>query len=560
MAAVTRRRPDFRFADLRDGIPLVVWLIVALHGLVFASYAILVPYYRSPDEIQHVDMAVHLQRSLDYPRPQQRQISLGVMNSTVEAGYGAIPSRSPSDNRPLTAAGAKPRVDRPSFAQLGGDQPYVEGNQMGQHPPAYYAVVASVLRLIPGSGDWPWDRVVHLLRLLSVLMVMPIPLLSFVTARRLGGSVAVGVTASAFTLAIPEFANIGSSVNNDNLLTLLMGAAIMLIAYVATGDSSRRTALLVGGLGALALLTKGLALFVPIWIAVVYAATAWHYADSRFLRRGLLATATASALGGWWWIRNLVVYDAVQPRGLIGPPLGSSPERRFTLADKGLGWAQEAARLLSNRFWVEHSMTKNCSGPPLRAGACAANPDAQWISAWTTVATLTALVLIVVACVLAARRRTGVLPLVAIALPFVFVFTQLVAVDWLEFSHSGALSGLQGRYFYLALVGLAALVALGAGALAGRHGRWLPLVLLAGATALHVRTIVTLLGNHWYGARDGLRAAAASATAWSALPAALVRGTWLAAVLLAALVGVLLALRPLAPSRERKPLSPRRTG
>ncbi|MEO6712663.1 MAG: phospholipid carrier-dependent glycosyltransferase [Mycobacteriales bacterium] len=535
---MTERPADFRFADLRAGIPLVVWLIVALHALVFASYAALVPYYRSPDEIQHVDMAVHLQRSLDYPLPQERQISLGVMNSTVSAGYGGVPTRSPSENRPLDPTRATARSERPSFTELGGDEPYVEGNQMGQHPPVYYVAVAAVLRVVPGSADWPWDRVVHLLRLLSVLMILPVPLLSYVTARRLGASLAVAVTASMVTLAIPEFAHIGSAVNNDNLLVLLMGAAIMLIAYVVTGDSSRRTAVLLGGIGALALLTKGLVLFAPVWIVLVYAAAAWQRADSRFLHRGILAAAITSVLGGWWWIRNLVVYDAIQPRGLVGPPLVGSPAEPYTLPEKGWGWTQVAARSLSSRFWFEHSMTRNCSGPPLR-GRCVPNPDAAWISSWAGVASVVTLTLIALALIVAARRRQ-LLPLLAIGIPFALSFAQLVAVDWLEYAHSGVPSGLQGRYFYLALVGVAVLVALGAGGLAGRHDRWLPLALLTVAALLHARTIVTILGNHWNGARLGVRAAAANATAWSALPSSLVRGTWLGALVLAGAVGVLL--------------------
>jgi hypothetical protein len=166
------------------------------------------------------------------------------------------------------------------------------------------------------------------------------------------------------------------------------------------------------------------------------------------------------------------------------------------------------------------------------------------------VASLLALGLIVVAFAVAARRRTGLLPLVTVVLPFVIAFAQLVAVDWLEYSHSGALSGLQGRYFYLALVGLAPLVALGGGALlqAPAH-RWLPLAVLFGALALHTRTVVAVLATHWNGAQDGLRAAAASATAWSALPALLVRGTWLGAAALAALVAALL-VRAAASSPE----------
>ncbi len=543
-AEVLEGRADFSFRDLHRGVPLVVWLLLALHGLVFASYAVLVPYYRSPDEIQHVDMAVHLQRETSYPRPQERQISLGVMNSTVEAGYGAEPSIISIDNRPLTADRARSRASRPTFDELGGDQPYVKGNQMGQHPPLYYAVAGAVLRLVPGSSHWPWDRVVHALRLLSVLFVIPLPLLAFLTARRLGAAEGAAVTASAFTLAIPELAGIGSSVNNDNLLVLLVGSVTMLVAYVATGDASRRTALLVGGLGAAALLTKGLALFVPFWIALVYAIAAWRYVDARFVRRGAIATAIAGGVGGLWWLRNLVEYGAVQPRGLVGPPLASTPARPYTLGEKGWSWFTEAAApQLSSRFWVEHSISRTCTGPTL--ATCKSNDGAGWIQSWTTVATLLTLALVVVAVIACARRRTiGLGPVVAISVPFAAALAQLLVVDWIEFSHNGAASGLQGRYLYLGLVGLGVLFGIGAGVVGGRIQRWLPLVVLALAAVVHIRTIEAVLGYHWRGDADGIRAALDSAAAWSALPTALTRATWAAAVLLAlAVVAALLRRR-----------------
>jgi hypothetical protein len=310
----------------------------------------------------------------------------------------------------------------------------------------------------------------------------------------------------------------------------------MLVAYIATGDASRRTALLVGGLGAAALLTKGLALFVPFWIALVYVLAAWRYVDARFLRRGAMATALAGGVGGLWWLHNLVAYGALQPRGLVGPPLQTTPARPYTLGEKGWSWLTHAAApQLSSRFWVEHSISRTCTGPTLRF--CKANPGAAWISSWTTFATLLAILLAIVGVATFARRSVlGIGPIVAISLPFVAALAQLLVVDWIEFSHNGAASGLQGRYLYLGLVGIASLVAMGAGVVGRRIQRWLPLAVLALGAVLHLRTIEAVLGYHWRGDTDGIRAALDSAAAWSALPTAVTRATWAAAVLIAVVV------------------------
>jgi hypothetical protein len=499
---------------------VVVWLLVGLNVLVMAAYSVLIPHYRSPDEAQHVDMVVHLQQDFRYPNPQERFLGEGVAQSTIRAGYGEVPSVVPRTNKPLRGAAARSHQD--SFAELGGDRPSKIKNQMGQHPPLYYAGAAVVLRAIPGSADWPFNVTVGFLRLLSILMLSPLPLLAFLVVRRLGGTQAAAVGAAAIPIAIPQLANIASSVNNDNPLTLLVSAATLLAVYVVTGDDSWRTATALGVIGALALLTKSLALFVPVWFALVYAVAWLRTRDHRLLLRGVVAAGLPVLLSGAWYVRNLIRYDTLQPQGIKparGPFQPAVPHR---LGDKGWDWARDfAIPLFSRRFWVELSVRRELD-------------TARWIPLWTAVATVLLLGAALVALAVAARERRFLLYCAAVAAPFSALVLQLFAVTWREYARSGAPErGLQGRYFFPGVVGLAALAAIGAGALLRRQQRWLPLGVLAGAALMHGRAIDSVLHWHWHGGADGSFTALRSAAVWAPWPAALVVIGWLAAALLA---------------------------
>ena len=65
---------------------------------------------------------------------------------------------------------------------------------------------------VPGARDWSFDQVVGFLRFLSVLLVLPLPLIVFHTARRMYGSVPVATGAAAVPLAIPQLVHIGAAV------------------------------------------------------------------------------------------------------------------------------------------------------------------------------------------------------------------------------------------------------------------------------------------------------------------------------------------------------------
>src|SRR5207247_1328315 len=85
-------------------------------------------------------------------------------------------------------------------------------------------------------------------------------------ARRVGLAKPASVAAAAVLLAVPELYHIGASVNNDNLLILLLFGSTLAAATVARGDVRFRPAAVFGLVVGLALLPKGLALYLRFWL------------------------------------------------------------------------------------------------------------------------------------------------------------------------------------------------------------------------------------------------------------------------------------------------------
>lgn len=491
--------------------PGVVWALVGLHGLLLVVASVLYPTYRAPDETAHVDMVLALAAGEGYPAVGERQLSRRMLDSHPLVGHDRTGRRTP-----LQAADAPPRGQRPTFAEIGHDVPSTVPQQMAAHPPLYYLLaagaVSTVTAVVPGASEWSFDQVVGFLRLFSALLVLPLPLLAYATAQRLGATRPVAVAAAVFPLGIPQLTHIGASVNNDQLLVLLVALATLPLLAAAGGDTRLRTAAAAGGLAGLALLTKGFALFTPLWLAVAFGVGALRGGGRRSLGAGTVAMALATAIGGWWWIRNLVRFGTVQPAGLPSPP----PPDGF-VPDVG-AWLPFFVQRLSVRFWIEPDVLPD-GVPPLDLLAS----------------------LVVVVCCLAAfvaARRERPDALVVALVPLAGLVGIVTFGAWRVYARTGLPVAIHGRYLYAAIGGIAAAVAIGAGALLGQRDRWLPLVALVLATGAQITAGGLAFTTYWGPAGLGSRAAAV--LAWSPWPAPLV--TAAAAAGAAATVWVAVAL------------------
>ncbi len=458
----------------RPRIPTLVLAVTALHIALMAMCTVLYPPFTGVDETFHVDMAyAYSQGHGPYP-PGGRMLARGI--EVVYGGLTVPPRTGPYSDTPV-----RPRGQRPSINAAGGDRPaqgYPIPNQMVQHPPLYYLIEAGVLRL-PGVDGLPYDRQVALLRWVSVLLLAPLPLLAWATARRLAGDGPIALTAAVLPVTLPGLSHLGGVVNNDNLLILLVGALMLVLARVLTGDLRARTGALVGLLLGLAMLTKGFALVLPVPVAAVYLVAGLRHRRQPFAGLGVAAVLTA-AVGGWWWIRNLVLFGAVQPQG-VGPAW----ERAFVGDPRPGGtWLQygpEFARRLSSRFWGGLGY-----------------PDSPALPTWLTGGWLILLIAgVLLGVAFGIGGRWGRAAALTFALPAAF-FTGLIFVaGGRAYVYNLRLPGIQGRYVYPGLTALAVLFGIGIVRLAGRIGRAVPLLLLA-AGVLTQAWAWRLLVSQWW--------------------------------------------------------------
>lgn len=247
----------------------------------------------------------------------------------------------------------------------------------------------------------------------------------------------IAAAAMLFTAVLPGFVFIGSSINNDNMVTMFYAAGV----YLALRVLQRRTfaAWEVGAAGivlagaALSKLT-GLTLYGVVYLSVLYGlARGW----SSWRRAALYifgSLAVSAALAGWWFVRNIDLY---------GDPLALNA----TLGVWGRGGAPglDEIRGVWDSFWMTLGYM-NVRGP-------------DWLYPYAGVLTVAG----IIGALLIALRR----PDTRIALVALVGVCGLVGISVLLATLQINVS--QGRLLYPALVGLAPLLAAGWYSIFGRR-------------------------------------------------------------------------------------------
>lgn len=516
----------------RRRVPLVVWLVTGVWASLLLGASLVWKMSYGYDEMWHVDMAyVYSTAPFHFYGPGE--LAPTRAEATLE---GQVPGYQIDHNWPDAAADpvgpVRDRADRPTLDGAGGVAAAAAGerrNQMIQHPPLYYWLEAVVLRL-PGVSGLAWDVQLWLMRLLSVAMALPLPILCWATARRLldappprGSPVrappqAWAVLAALVPLSIPNFVRNLSSVSNDVLLVVATSVFLYALTRVVTGDLTRRTSVVVSVSLATALLSKGFALVLPpvALLAYLWAVTRDRPGVAQSLRRLVQPAAvvgTGAVVGGLWWLRNLVVDGTVQINGL-GP---SATATLYGPPDGGGSFAQFLPSFLVqvlSRIWGGVGLPDTpVPGPVVVWG---------WLAL--------AVVGLLAALAIPSRRGTRV-PMTILVLPALLTFLVVAAGSLAAFhTWSAYLHGAQGRYLYLAIVPVSAGVAVGWQRLLRRLGsrglaRLLAVVSLA-ALATNASVWAMIVGT-WYTTGPTLswttlRVGLAALLAWAPLPAAVV--------------------------------------
>ena len=584
--AGTQVQGDGPHADARQVRRFVLAASLFL-GALAAAWSVVLPPGEGPDEPAHLGLVLHLADGNGYPDHDELQMTVGLerLCTTFVASVRVCPL--PGEEVTATAVrvrgadDAPGAADRPAWDDDGGALPTTDLNQMPQHPPLYYASMAGVLsaaRAVAG-GEMALDRELALLRLANAAMVVPIPVLTWLTVRRLTllrsggrrGGGAIGPRGSATTastavlhdvdvdvnaggrdvtligragaavlvaVALPMLAATSGVLNNDNLLTLLAAATAPLLASIAVGDRSRGTLAAAGALIGLALLTKAFAVvLLPALAAACWVGSSARSTPGSAGRFGspaariresvvplLVGVGVAAAVSGWWYVRTWA---------RAGSPTPSVDADRYTEALRPPGFAPDLwhfadafAGRFSERFWGSFGWYSARLPGPL-----------------TVMLTIVAVALLVAG--LASARRRG--PIVVLLVPSLLLLVLTASRAWSLHARSGQYPFIQGRYLLGGVVGLAVVASVG----------WLRLVrfrrsltlLAAVACLLQVAALLRAMTTYWSG---DLVDALSAAGAWSGLPTPVAVGLVLTVpIWIVALVWTVAALDRDVPSASR---------
>ena len=223
--------------------------------------------------------------------------------------------------------------------------------QEGSQPPAYYLLAAAITAWIDtddlvaihqlnpmtnlgnplASGNknviihtdresFPWQGTtlaVHLIRLLSLLLGAGTGYFTYRIAREIAPQRQdLALASAALVVFNPMFLFISTSVNNDNLIILLATVILwVLLRTLRRGWLTDGYALLLGALLGVATLSKlsGLGL-LPLTAVVLIWVAARRKAYGALVRWALWIGLPVLAIGGWWYVRNWLLYG--DPSGL----------------------------------------------------------------------------------------------------------------------------------------------------------------------------------------------------------------------------------------------------
>lgn len=466
-------------------MPTVVWLIAVVHLVVALAQTAVFPNARSPDERQQVDLVLQVAQGDAWPWPEP---GTAFVTKGTSAGYFVPTDRLPGNQHLANRTDVPPRGARPSYADAGGDTSLgaPHHNQLIQHPPLYYVLGAAVVSAIPGWEDQPLDAVWMLLRWVNALLTAALPILLFLTARRLRLPPPTPVLAAATPLLIPELSHIESSVNNDTLLILLFAAATYLIVRILTGDLRLRTGAALGIVTSLALLTKGFALLMPAWIVLAYVVVAVREKRPAAAARALAVAALTTVPGALWWVRNVVVLGTLQPHGTHLDPPELTPI--YGWSDGGWAWLGRFAERMVTLFFVnDHDSSRSL--------------DASW---WMARVALV-VVLVGIGAALLHKRRP--IPR-SVALVLLFPIPALAGIvargSWEQFAALRDIAAAQqGRYLFPGVVGLMVVVVAGAAVLGPQRRRWAAPGLVVLAIAMHLAFWRDVWALYWLPADHG---------------------------------------------------------
>ena len=484
-------------------------VLVALAGML-AFWSVLTPPLSTVDEPMHFNSVLRLIQGGGWPPPQSAPVLEGTFVAAQEAGNPFRGTASIETPEP---------ADRSVVTDLVGDsyEGVTDIDWMTQHPPTYYGIVAGVLTAV-GGAEWRWDQLALGMRLFSGVFVVGAFAFVLASLRRGTGSPAAAIVGGAAILSVPQFFNVLGLVTNDSLTVFASSGMLYFLVRALTaapsGAPKSLQSVMSDAVGAgvflgIGLITKGTMLTAIPVVFVALLIVGWRVASSwRKLLPAAAGMLIAFAIGGWWWLRNILVFGEIQSSN---SGTGRNPESfdGYSL----LEFFQIAVRQLTRTFW----------------GSMRASLE---LPRWSIPVFVTVLALALVFVLVRSRGRVviGVLSIFPLAIAGLLVFHA-----WEVFWNEGRIVGLQGRYFFVAITIYCLIIAYAWQALVAAAPPAVRAVGAVGAmgiaAAIGALATALVFSRRWFAGADTLGAA------WDAMAASTAVGT--APVLITLAIAVL---------------------
>ncbi len=504
-------------------IGLVVGLATVMFYGVMMIWACVTPDFRAPDEPQQVSTTLRLAYVHSYPAPGDARIYPPVKASYADVGFGGIGLNTIVGLVPLHRP-TSTQLTSETMSQLGAElarerqppSPY-DYDQMTQHPPGYFAIMAVAARVFDVINKTPHTALL-ILRLCSALLLAPLPFITFRIGKLLGATPALAAAASFLPAGLPQLTphrrsgqqrraddhpwcgcHVARTRVRDATCRAWVGHRLGCHDDRVAMDQGHRVTDARGGSGGFSVAGQAVGV-------------------RRTFGDALLATLCILP-GLAWWVANVVRFGTLQPDGYPKSYLDLLPHGHITVAH----WLHGFFPGLTRSFFADFGWLEA--------------PPPTLVTAVLTVALLVLIAVGVVRC--GERWATALLAQLSWIVP-------LIAI--MDTSHSasnriGALQGVQGRYLFVGVAAIAATIGVAVG---GRRQMsagfaWVPV-------ALPVLALITAaLGlaagvSHFY-VGNGFSGEVGTLSAWSPLRLrVLVPVGGVCAV--AALVGAWIAVRP----------------
>lgn len=309
-------------------------------------------------------------------------------------------------------------------------------------PPLYYALAACFL----GLGERGLRGASILCGLLSLLVIYRAARLLFPNDPMLA------VLAGGIAALTPTHVAITSTVNNDPLLELCFGAALLLLLFSFHGGFTLWRAGWLGAAIGAAMLTKATGLLLlPVVLFALLLLRKTGESRPALLRGTAWMGLVAFAVCGWWYIRNAVLYGELLPLKAFNESFAGTMQAS-QVAERVGGWGNYLflmAQMIFQSFWAVYGTAKTA-----RVGAPLFLPDQLYL--------LFAIVCAISLFGLARlhfKSRTEMTETQRFGVWILFAALGLVAASFLAFILKYFQA--QGRYLYPAMLPICVLTALG---------------------------------------------------------------------------------------------------